>query len=236
MYLFKGSQYAVLLSLVGLAGCDWLATFPHEHDEHNQADCDETESDSSDEHNGDSTNENSENDLSDEEESSDGNGGGTTEPDSSCTYNSFSPVTEGAGQIGDNPDKPWFRYLAFSTKNAPGDMFVLDSFQGSPYYGADEPGTYSFEGTNYVDCSLCFVIWYQCDEEYNCEKAFLADEGSIEITSMDGAGSIFQATLKDVVLHEVSIDTESYISTPVAGGDTWCLDEYPLEAIIQQWE
>ena len=49
-------------------------------------------------------------------------------------------------------------------------------------------------------------------------------------------GSVFQATLNDVVLREVSIDPETYISSPVAGGDTWCLDDYTIEALTLQWD
>ena len=157
-------------------------------------------------------------------------------PQSDCTYTDFSIANSGAGQIGENPDKPWFRYLAFSTTEPPGNMLALDSFQGAPYYGASEPGTYSLAGSNYEDCALCIVIWFQCDANYNCEKAFLADEGTLNIHSMAGVGSVFDATFDKVVLHEVTINPETYASTRVQNGETWCLDGYRIQGTTEQWE
>ena len=236
MTWLKSTQCTILLSTLSVSGCDWLGTFPHEHDEHAQSDCGEEDGAATGDVSGDDPGDESGTHTDASDEDGTGHDGSTADPDGECTFSGFTEAQAAAGQIGTNADKPWFRYLAFSTDKAPGDMFVLDSFQGSPYFGPEKPGVYAFDGVNYVDCSLCFVIWYQCDEDYNCEKAFLADEGSVDITSMDGVSSVFAATFNDVVLREVRIDPESYVSTPVSGGDTWCLDDYTIEALILQWE
>ena len=158
------------------------------------------------------------------------------EPQNDCTYTDFPVANSGAGQVGENPEKPWFRYLAFSTTEPPGNMLAIDSFQGEPYYGASKPGVYSLAGSNYSDCALCVMVWFQCDANYNCEKAFIADEGNLNIRSMAGVGSTFDATFENVVLHEVTVNPETYESTRVQNGETWCLDGYRIQANTEQWE
>lgn len=210
-------QWTWLMMSLGLAGCaDNLYVAPDVMDDEN------TEEENPGENEGENEGEN--------------NGENNGEQEESCTYNHFPIANSGAGQMGNNPEKPWFRYMAFSTTAPPGDMMVLDSYQGAPYWGASEPGSYSLAGSNFADCSACLLIWYQCDENYACEKAFLADEGALDIRSMNGVGSTFSATLHGVVFREVTIDSETYESTPVAGGDTWCLDGFQLEAATEQWE
>ena len=116
-----------------------------------------------------------------------------------------------------------------------GDILFIDSYQGSPYFGPSQPGSYSLEGSNYADCALCVLVWYNCNEDYVCEKFFLADKGTLDVDSMSGVGATFNATFNDVVFREVTIDAETYVSTPVSGGETWCLDRYQMQATTEQW-
>lgn len=218
----------IALGFMGLAGLI-MACHDHGAADTTPSDTEQTE----DEQDTDEPTEDSNTDDPEEEEEEEEE---QEEPQNDCTYTDFSVANSGAGQIGENPEKPWFRYLAFSTTEPPGNMLAVDSFQGAPYYGASEPGVYSLAGSNYSDCALCVVIWFQCDANYNCEKAFIADEGNLNIHSMAGVGSTFDATFEKVVLHEVTINPESYESTLVQNGETWCLDGYRIQGTTQQWE
>ena len=185
---------------------------------------DNSVNDHTDDHNGDSD----ETDQNDDNHDDDQN-------NADCTRTTFPVAVSNAGQIGTDPEKPWFRYAAYSTDTAPGDILSIDSYQGSPYFGPAQPGSYSFEGSNYADCALCAIIWYNCNENYECERAFLADEGTLNIDALDGVDSTFRGTLNGVVFREVTIDPETYVSTPVSGGETWCLDRFDLQATVEQW-
>ena len=146
-----------------------------------------------------------------------------------CTYNAFPVQMAQATQNNDDPSRPLFVYQGRNIGNAPFDELQIASYQGEPYNGPKKPGSYSLDGNNYQDCALCALLIMECDNEYRCEKVFFADEGTLDVAAMTGSGGLFKATLDRVVFREVTIDTTTYESTPVAGGDTWCLDGLELE-------
>ena len=89
--------------------------------------------------------------------------------------------------------------------------------------GPTAPGTYSLDGINYADCGLCVVAYTDCNDE-GCDALLYADEGTVEIESIDlMSGGSVTVTLIDVVLTEVTVDEETFISTPVANPRTFCL-------------
>jgi hypothetical protein len=39
--------------------------------------------------------------------------------------------------------------------------------------------------------------------------------------------------LRDAVFEEVTIDATTYTSTPVEGGDSWCIDELIIDTMVE---
>jgi len=226
----------LLLAGVTTAGCYTrltdCATADHEHDEHEDgyvpADDDDDVGDDDD-----STDEA----LGDDDDSTEPAGDdddATDPPDTtSCTYEGFPALMHQAILDDTDPTHPLFTYQVRDSEYAPFDELRLTSYQAEPYYGPSTPGSYSLAGTNYADCALCAVLITDCNDEYSCDTVFFASAGEIDIWSMGGAGSTFSATLNDVVFQEVTIDANTYVSTPVAGGDTWCVDGFVIDLVTQ---
>ena len=85
---------------------------------------------------------------------------------------------------------------------------------------------HDLNGINYADCGLCLLILADCADvqETGCTKYFYADEGSVTIDQFGQDGGTFSGSMSNVVFKEVTIDSETYTSTPVSGGETWCMD------------
>ena len=94
----------------------------------------------------------------------------------------------------------------------------------APYNGPAGPGNYSLQGSNYADCSLCLFVFAGCNDDYDCEEIYFADEGWMRIEAMAGPDEPFAATFTGVKSREVTIDEGSFESTPVPVGATWCVD------------
>jgi hypothetical protein len=145
---------------------------------------------------------------------------------SSCDKNGFTAVAQDAGTIFGI-----FTYIAQSTLDTPVDVLNLEFVE--PNGGATAPGTFVFDDTNYNACGNCLTIWLGCDENLgNCQKKFLVQEGTLQIDTFGESGGTLAGHIEDAVLIEVTID-ESFVSTPVANGETWCLDRYEFSTTIQ---
>lgn len=130
-------------------------------------------------------------------------------------------------------------YLAASTSAPPGDIMKIEVFFEAPYFGPSRPGTYLVTGANYQDCGLCILAFKDCesiadpvalfvDDRY-CAGTFFADEGSIEITAVSGAGEALTGIFSNIVLREVTIDPVTFVSTPVPHGSCWDADGYAFD-------
>ena len=53
------------------------------------------------------------------------------------------------------------------------------------------------------------------------------------LTSSIEVNQTFTASLHNVVFREVSVDQETYESTPINGGKTWCVDSVNVSALIE---
>jgi hypothetical protein len=123
-------------------------------------------------------------------------------------------------------------YDAFGLSSATQTLIVefYDVGDGSPLEGV---GTYPV-GTNpgddnYETCSTCVLIAADCTEE-GCAKTFFATEGSIEVTAFDRDAKTVTARLLNARFVEVTIDGDTYASTPVADGEGWCISEAAIAA------
>jgi hypothetical protein len=148
----------------------------------------------------------------------------------SCTYTNFDIQASRAFVQGAGTDQPLFIYQAANTTEYPMDVLEVLSYSGDPYYGPDSPGNYSINGNNYSDCSLCLLIYVGCNET-SCQSMFFADAGSVTFNTNADVNQDFSATLSNVVFREVSIDQDTYESTPIPGGDTWCVSSLSLSAL-----
>lgn len=161
----------------------------------------------------------------------------TTEPDttadttpdttpSNCDKNGFTAAAQDAGTIFGI-----FTYIAQSTLDTPVDVLNLELVEANG--GATAPGTFVFDDANYSACGNCLTIWLGCDENLgNCQKKFLVQEGTLQIDTFGESGGTLAGHIEDAVLVEVTIG-EDFVSTPVANGETWCLDRYEFSTTIQ---
>lgn len=118
-----------------------------------------------------------------------------------------------------------------SGEGEPVDVLQIELYTSGDYRGATEAGTYSLDGSTYQDCSNCVVLRTGC-EGGSCAKRFLVDEGDLVISQWDQAGGHFAGHLANARAHEVTIDPDTYVSTLVPGGETWCLDGVTFDAEV----
>jgi hypothetical protein len=129
-------------------------------------------------------------------------------------------------------DSGFALYEARAERDGKADGLAIELYTSGEYAGATKPGTYSLAGHDYKSCSNCVLVRTGCTDQ-GCEKTFFADEGDLVITQWDVEGGRFKAKLDGVKAREVTIDPETFASTPVPGGGTWCLDGLELDAEIK---
>ncbi len=144
-----------------------------------------------------------------------------------CDRNGYTSVA-GDALAFDNGDI-W--YIAQSSLGTPVDVFSIEIY--AALGGAGAAGTYTLSDENYDSCGNCVLIQTDCDGNLNdCQRTFLASAGTMTITSIGAIGAQLTAKLTDLVLIEITYDGD-YHSTPVPGGDTWCIDSYDLDVTLQ---
>jgi len=149
----------------------------------------------------------------------------TSEPNPSCTVSGFA----GTSNFSQGAD---YSALTVQTQtNEPYDSLSIELYAFDDYHGATAPGTFDLTGSTYQDCSNCVVVRAQCSGGA-CAKKYLVDEGTLVITQWDRTGGSFKAKLVGAKAHEVTIDTDTFVSTLVPNGGTWCLDGVEFEAPI----
>jgi len=228
-------QIGLISSALGLSACGTMGLNTYSPDAIDPADIDDRPSEPVE--NGDVSEEDSFSDPDsddeyvepdvEEDEPSGQNGGESEQP--SCTYDLFPVAMHQATQDNSNPGQPMFIYQARNTDQQPFDELQILSYQADPYFGPASAGTYNLSGGNYADCALCVLVIGDCNNEYSCDQVFFAAEGTLSVQSLSDHGGPFRATLRDAVFEEVSIDSSTYESSPIPGGDTWCIDEITID-------
>ena len=124
-----------------------------------------------------------------------------------------------------------FTNVIANTMGADFDSLALQLFYD---LGADVmPHTFTFTGENYADCHTCLLLYQSCDATEMCVGVFIVEEGSLEVTANGTvADETFSATLSDALLVEASIDGNTFESTRVTNGLTWCIDTFTFDATI----
>ena len=140
----------------------------------------------------------------------------TTEPDDGCTgisidWSTFNYYYEAVADFGDE-ELPDYFWMEFYDEN------------GDPVY-MPEKGTYdlgSGRNTNYATCNECVRIYQDLitpedeEEDSHPTKEFFQKSGTLTIEATDDNYNI-KGTIK-ATLVEVTINTDTYESTPVANG------------------
>jgi hypothetical protein len=149
-----------------------------------------------------------------------------------CDVTGFTAVEE----LGDfNAAQPRLaRYFGFSSAGAPTDLLQLELWFDLP--GAPRtPGSYPIPDENYATCALCLLGSTACNASGNCAKTFLASAGVLELTEVPNAvGGTLGGTVSDVVMREVTINAQTFESTVVPGGQTWCIEGYSFQVTVEQ--
>jgi thiol-disulfide isomerase/thioredoxin len=107
----------------------------------------------------------------------------------------------------------------------------LEIRQFHPFNGPQGPGEYDIafkEENGFGACTICVSFFDSCGQT-GCNRRLLATSGTLVIESLDGADASFKATLKDLVLKEVSIDKD-YNTYYLKNKETACIDEYVIES------
>jgi len=132
------------------------------------------------------------------------------------------------------PEPPDLFLSAVSSTTKPNDALDLE------FYGNDSPlmkgpGTYLLAATtddqNYASCSTCLVVKQNCAEATPCETLYFATGGEIVVDTV--TNGVFTGKLVNVTLEEVEIDGDTFTSTPVAAGRTWCIAESAFNTTAQ---
>jgi thiol-disulfide isomerase/thioredoxin len=127
-----------------------------------------------------------------------------------------------------DPDKGILTYQESNSTKYPMSMLRFEIRQYAPFTGPTVPGSYALEDKDYKTCSLCATLFEDCDAS-GCKRMYLATEGTVEITSLDGANQAFEARLKDVVFKQATIYT-NWVTQWTAGGAQWCMSEHPVKS------
>ena len=136
--------------------------------------------------------------------------------------------------LGFDYNGPAVVYQATTTAVNP-DVLVVELYLGLG--GPPGPGTYLIEddplNDNYATCHTCVLIFENIDWDTGiADRTLFATSGELNIESIGPPGVPFTGTLSNVNLVEVTIDWDTFESTPVPGGETRCIDTFPFDAPI----
>ena len=157
----------------------------------------------------------------------DGNNDVNNDGGGACDRNDFTPTRQGVSS-----SDGFLRFSAASSDDTPFDTIEIQIY--ASFNGPTEAGTYSLDGINYRDCGLCVLANADCDGQ-SCQKTFYAEQGTVEIDNLGvNLGETFSGRLVDAVFDEVNIDFEGdFTSTPVPGGETWCINDLSFAGEIR---
>jgi hypothetical protein len=153
-------------------------------------------------------------------------------------------LQEVVGMSVDPPD-PTFRSTVFDVGIQQQLVGGAEDFVGLQFYSGDNFDgqlTGSFElGTgiddNYETCGRCVLVERDAGALGSAGNTrFFATSGTMDIEAaseqMDGRPSL---TITDVTLVEVTVDPDTFQSTPVAGGDCYHIATYTMELPTPDW-
>jgi len=145
-----------------------------------------------------------------------------------CDENGFS-TTSSFAEAPTEADS--FFYVAFQgeEENPPFDQFNLEIY--NEFGGVVTTQTFDFTGESYADCGVCLLI-FRCRTAEDCDT-FMPQKGSVEITSIGTAdGDTFAAQFTDLELAEVDVNFDTFETSVISGGDSWCIETLSANANV----
>jgi hypothetical protein len=162
-------------------------------------------------------------------------GGGNDGGGGACTQTGFTAVSEAAG-FDSSYNETY--YDGYSSADSPYNWLSVglyfDYGNPKPTLG---PGTYTLGGTteeqSLATCGTCVVLYTGCDDTARtCDKTYFAMSGTLTVTAMDNVGG-FVGSLANARLVEVTVNSSTGATTPVANGSTWCLPSYTFDQPLE---
>ena len=102
---------------------------------------------------------------------------------------------------------------------------------------APEPGTYTLGGDDAkADCALCVRGGTFCNKG-GCGKDYIAESGTLEITSVGTPGSPFTGRLSNVIFRQIKandFDATTKEYAEMQQGETWCLGDYDFDIPVPE--
>jgi len=149
-----------------------------------------------------------------------------------CTTNGFTVADDESAASSTD-----FFYAGYSSTSEPYDFISVELYYGLAVEALKGPGTVTLGSAsidkNYSSCSTCVLIRTACDSTNGCTgPTFFATEGTLNVTALATGGN-FTGTLTNVKLVEVTIAQGTFVSTPVANGDVWCVASLSFDAPVQ---
>lgn len=155
--------------------------------------------------------------------------GEPSSPDAStCDRDGFAP----ANQTGERDDELGLLFYTGVRGAAP----MIERLTIDLYFSlgaADEPHDFTFTAESLADCHTCVMLRSDCDES-SCTngKAFLVQSGTLSVETIGAIGTTLTGSLQSANFVEVTINPGDLETTPVPGGESWCLDSYSFTAPI----
>lgn len=157
--------------------------------------------------------------------------GSGTNTEYTCNESSFSAQTASASNANQA-----VVYSALSVSATPANYFAIEVFQSATFNGPTSPGTYTLSASdNYADCGLCVLYQTNCNlETGSCEKFYFARGGSVTFSSLPPSqADTISGTISGLQLEEVTINADTFVSTPVPGGVGICMDTVTFSATVE---
>lgn len=117
----------------------------------------------------------------------------------------------------DDADKTFdSTYKSYRTTYTPntGDAALDDLFSMQLFYVDPVLGEHDLAGTNYMDDAGIFIFVWE-DEQ---AKSYFQQKGTVNVTAYDETTGAITVSFKDLRVEEVSINSSTYETIPVAGG------------------
>jgi len=117
----------------------------------------------------------------------------------------------------------------------PTDALQVQRFYTLGATRSDQPQLITLTDENYADCSTCVLVFHGCTlgatvfDPLSCSKTYLARAGTVELTYEGAPGGELLGFLHDVELVQVTINFDTFQSTKVPNGETWCLTSFKFE-------
>lgn len=157
--------------------------------------------------------------------------GSGTNTEYTCNESSFSAQTASATNANQA-----VVYSALSASATPANYFAIEVFQSATFNGPTSPGTYTLSASdNYADCGLCVLYQTDCNlETGSCDTLYFARGGSVTFSSLPPSqADTISGTISGLQLEEVTINADTFVSTPVPGGAGICMDTVTFSATVE---